>query len=329
MAATPILSESCPILSNRRERCGVRAGGVYRRPMTALADLVPATLNVWSRHGAHPPPGGVRLTCHSVPTGPIHTVLDPSLCVVLQGAKVSRAGSRVLRYGAGECLIAAVDVPVRADIVEARPDAPYVAMSLALDRVTVAELIGALPPDRRRSFAAPRPGFGVAALGADVADAIGRLLALADRPGDAPVLAPLIRREIAWHVLNGPLGAALAQIGPGEGRMAGIGAAVARIRAEFDRPLRIDALAAEAGTSAATFHRHFKAVTAMTPIQFQKQLRLQEARRLLGTGAGDVARVAFAVGYESVSQFSREYRRLYGTPPGRDARGAALAAGAG
>ena len=153
-------------------------------------------------------------------------------------------------------------------------------------------------------------------------DPLERLLALADRPRDIPVLAPLIRREIYWHLLNGPQGAMMRQIGLADSRTARIGRSIAWVRDNYTETISVPHLAGLAGMSPATFHRHFKAATDMTPVQFQKSLRLQEARRLLLAECTDVAQVGFAIGYESPSQFSREYRRMFGAPPGRD--GAAI-----
>ncbi|ODM44605.1 AraC family transcriptional regulator [Cereibacter johrii] len=275
------------------------------------------TLEQWDRHGRQGPLEGLRISCETAPTGPIHTVYDPSFCVVLQGAKTSRLGDRAFRYDAGKCLIASLEVPIRAEITEAAPGTPYLAFALTLDPATVADLIlgqGGLPMEPGM----PSPALAVHPLTEELIGPLERLLALPARPQDIPVLAPMIRREIVWRLLTGPQGAALRQIGLADSRMSRIGRAIAWIRDHFAEPLSIERLSALAGMSPATFHRHFKAATAMTPVQFQKSLRLQEARRLLISDGADVARVGFAIGYESPSQFSREYRRLFGAPPGRD-----------
>lgn len=162
------------------------------------------------------------------------------------------------------------------------------------------------------------PALAVHALGAELADPIFRLMRLCERPQDVAILAPLIRREITWLLLKGSMGPALRQIGLAGSPTARIGRAISHIRASFADQLKIEYLADVAGMSPATFHRHFKAVTAMTPVQYQKLLRLQEARRLLLSDSADVAGVGYAIGYESPSQFSREYRRMFGAPPGRD-----------
>ncbi|RWR07131.1 AraC family transcriptional regulator [Paenirhodobacter populi] len=280
-----------------------------------LAPLKALILRQWQAHGRESPIDGLYLTAATAPAGPIHAVYRPSLCVVVQGAKTSMLGDRAFRYDAGKCLIASMEVPIRAEITGATPDRPYLAFSLALDPATISDLL--LEQDGTGE-AATGPALGVHALAAELIDPLSRLIALCDRPRDIAVLAPLIRREIVWLLLNGPMGSALRQIGLADSHMARIGRAIAHIRAGFAAPLNVRVLAGIAGMSPATFHRHFKAVTAMTPVQYQKQLRLQEARRLLLSDGADITRIGYAIGYESPSQFSREYRRLFGAPPGRD-----------
>ena len=194
--------------------------------------------------------------------------------------------------------------------------APYLALSLAIDPATVTELLA-----EKAGALADAPAFAALST-ADhdpaLCDPLRRLLHLLDAPRDAQVLAPLVRREVIWRLLGGGLGPALRQIGLADTHAARIGRATAHIRDHYAETLRVADLAALAGMSVPGFHRHFKAVTTMTPVQFQKQVRLQEARRRL-IAAEEVARVGFAIGYESLSQFSRDYRRLFGAPPGRDA----------
>lgn len=164
------------------------------------------------------------------------------------------------------------------------------------------------------------PGIAVARADEPLLDALAHLAGLLDAPQDVPILAPLYRREVLWRLLNGPQGAVVRQIGFADGNLAHITRTVQWIRDHHDDPIRIGQLAALAGMSESTFHRHFRAVTRMTPIQYQKAVRLQRARLALVSGGRDVSEVAHAVGYDSASQFSREYRRLFGAPPGRDAQ---------
>lgn len=284
---------------------------------TSLDKLKASALAIWHDHGHETPLPGLSVTVAEAPTGPFHGVYRPSLIVVLQGAKISRLGDRIFRYDQGKCLIASLDVPIRAEIVTASRNTPYIAFALNIDPAVIAELLLELVRDTARPASAP-VALGVHQLPGVVIDPLERLLALASRPRDIPVLAPMIRREIVWQLLNSPQGTMLRQIGLADSRMARIGRSVAWVRDNFTSTISVPHLAALAGMSPATFHRHFKAATAMTPIQFQKQLRLQEARRLLLRDGADVAQVGFSIGYESPSQFSREYRRMFGAPPGRD-----------
>ncbi|MBD3803402.1 MAG: AraC family transcriptional regulator [Thioclava sp.] len=282
-----------------------------------LDRLTDCAERLWRVHGAQLPIEGLTLARRTTPSGPFHGVYKPSLCVVLRGAKVSRLGSQAFRYDAGKCLIASLDVPIRAEVVEASPTAPYLAFALNLDTTLVAEmLIGARGGDAGEG--PTLPALAVHEMDEALIDPLARLLALAETPGDIPVLAPMLHREIVWRLLNGPQGAALRQVGLAGNRLSQIGQAIGWIRQNFTQTLSVAHLAALAGMSAATFHRHFKAATGMTPVQYQKSLRLQEARRLLLSEGRDVARIGFAIGYDSPSQFSREYRRMFGAPPGRD-----------
>lgn len=280
--------------------------------LTPLRDQI---TRQWQAHGHKTPVDGLLLTSVTAPTGPIHAVYRPSFCVVAQGAKTSMLGDQAYRYEAGKCLIASMEVPIRAEITRASPERPYLAFSLTLDPATISDLL--LERDGKDEAPAG-PALAVHAFGPELVDPLCRLLALCDRPRDIAILAPLIRREITWLLLHGPMGPALRQIGLAGSHMARIGRAIACIREGFAGQLSVQHLADVAGMSPATFHRHFKAVTAMTPVQYQKQLRLQEARRLLLSDGADVARIGYAIGYESPSQFSREYRRLFGAPPGKD-----------
>jgi AraC-like DNA-binding protein len=289
-----------------------------RTPFDALIPLVDRN---YLRFGRETPLDGLLLNRAETPSGLIRSVYRPSFCVVVQGAKVSALSDQSFRYCAGQGLLAAVDVPVTARISEASPNRPYLAFSLAIDPAMVAELLAEQPQASAKGL--PVSALTTTALEAELCDPLMRLFALLDAPRDLAVLAPLIRREIVWRLLCGGLGASLRQIGLAESHAARIGRATAVIRNRFAEPLRVADLAALAHMSVPSFHRRFKAVTTLTPLQFQKQIRLQEARRLLLV-EGDVASVGYAIGYESPSQFTRDYRRLFGVSPGRD--GAAMRA---
>lgn len=264
--------------------------------------------------GRDTPIEGLRLTRTETPME-IRSVYRPSFCAVLQGGKISMLGERAFHYGAGQGLLASVDVPITARIVEASPERPYLAFSVEIDPAMVAEMLPALADE-----AVTEPAF--TALHTDRLDAsllgpLGRLLQLLDTPRDIPVMAPLVKREITWRLLNGSLGPMLRHMGLRDSQAARIGRATAWIRDHFREPLRVSDLAERSGMSVASFHRHFKAVTTLSPVQFQKLVRLQEARRMLLENQ-EVSAVGYAIGYESASHFSRDYRRQFGAPPGRD-----------
>ncbi|MBY8825352.1 AraC family transcriptional regulator [Sphingomonas colocasiae] len=257
-----------------------------------------------------------RLAIHM---GQVRTALSPALCepmlcLVLQGAKTVTIGDRVLRYDPASYFVATVDLPVSGCIIEASVDHPYIGLSMRLDRDCLTGLIAELPDPGD----APAPGFAVSAVTPQLLDPWLRLLSLLDEPRDLPVLAPMLEREILYRVLQGPQGGMIRQAAIADSRLSRVRRAIGWIRANFDRPLRVEMLAELAGMSPASFHRHFKTATAMSPLQYQKSMRLQEARRLLIANA-EASRAGYAVGYESASQFSREYARMFGTPPARDA----------
>ena len=257
----------------------------------------------------------VAISTGTTATRPVPVLYEPMLCLVLQGAKEVLIGDRRLRYDPATMFIATLELPVSGCVIEASPGAPYIGVTLALDRDTLAELLPALPGPAGDAETA---GFAVSPVTPELLEPWQRLLRLLDTPDDIPVLAPLAEREILYRLLQSPQGGVLRQVARGDGRLARIRRALGWIRAHYDQKLRIETLTELAGMSAASFHRHFKAATAMSPLQYQKSLRLQQARRLL-IADPDAARAGYAVGYESASQFSREYARLFGTPPGRDA----------
>ncbi len=259
---------------------------------------------------------GVRATISPVATEVIHCVNEPGLGLVVQGAKSTIVGDRVFEYGAGDFVVTSVDLPIASRIVRASARQPYMAARLTLQPAAIASLL--LEAPGADELAATPCGMGVHPAPAELVEAMTRLLRLLDTPRDAPVLRPLVEREILWRLLCGPQGGRVRQIGLADSRLAQVSHAIRHIRQHFATALSIEELAQLASMSESSFHRHFRAVTAMTPIQFQKQIRLQEARARLLADADDVAAVGYAVGYDSPSQFSREYSRLFGAPPGRD-----------
>lgn len=241
------------------------------------------------------------------------------MALIAQGRKRLALGDRVYDYAAGQYLIASVDLPVSGQFIDATPKQPALGFGIVLQPAMIAELLlqaapGVVPP----AGGAPS-SMAVSDAPAELLDAIVRLLRLLDNPGDIPVLAPFIKREIVWRLIVGEQGAAVRQLGLADSHVSTIARAVRWIREHYAEPFQVDDLARLAGMSISAFYRNFQAVTAMSPIQFQKQIRLQEARLLLAAHPKDVTSVGFRVGYESASQFSREYRRQFSRPPSEDA----------
>ncbi len=252
----------------------------------------------------------------SAPTQPTAVLYEPSLCLNAQGSKVVHLADEVYRYDPAQFLLVSVDLPVTGKIIEGSAELPYLALRIGLDAGVVGELVadGAAPDSR----GTPDRGLAVSPVEAPLLDAVTRLVDLLERPRDVTALAPLVLREITYRILTGEQGTRLRQITAVGGPAQRIARAIRWLKDHFAEPLSIEALAREVRMSASALHHHFKRVTALSPLQYQKRLRLQEARRLmLGEGL-DAASAAFRVGYESPSQFSREYRRLFGAPPKAD-----------
>ena len=263
---------------------------------------------------------GVLLSAATRPGEPRAASTGTVMAIIAQGSKRLAVGERVYDYGPGEYLVASVDLPITGHYTRASADEPALGFGLVLRPSEIASLMldadASTPP--RRVGAAP-PGLGVADAPPELLDAAIRMLRLLDRPGDRAVLAPMIKRELLWRLLTGPLGESLRQIGLSDSTLTHVSRAVRWITQHYDEPFRVEDLARSCGMSASAFHRSFHAVTALSPIQFQKQIRLQKSRLLLLAGVADVASAGYRVGYDSASQFSREYRRQFGLPPGRDA----------
>ncbi|PBC08673.1 AraC family transcriptional regulator [Mesorhizobium sp. WSM3859] len=249
------------------------------------------------------------------PSAPVPAVYEASLCIIAQGSKrVSLAGQSVV-YDASSYLLVSVDLPLIGHVLEASPTAPYLCCKIDFDPGALADL---LVTERRVSPEKDLPVLAVYPSDPDLIDAACRLVKLLARPETIDVLAPLVEREILYRLLTGPHGATLRQMGTVDSHLNQVSRAIATIRNGFQAQLRIDEIAAASGMSASSLHAHFKAITRMTPLEYQKQLRLQQARRLMLADGANAGTAGFAVGYDSPSQFSREYRRLFGAPPRQD-----------
>lgn len=258
-----------------------------------------------------------RLARSSKPTEPIHSIYQPAFCFVAQGCKQALLGEEVFRYDPGHYLIYTVDLPLTFQVEEASKQSPYLGCRLNLDAALVASVMlesGLEPKKGNASLKA----MDVSPMDANLLDAVVRLVRLLDAPIEGKVLAPLIVREIVFRLLAGGQGARLSHLVSSAGDTRRISKAIGHLRENFDRPLRIDDIAGDLGMSVSGFHHHFKSVTAMSPLQFQKQIRLQEARRLMLGEDLDAASAGFRVGYEDPAYFSREYKKLFGAPPQRD-----------
>ncbi|WP_313544470.1 AraC family transcriptional regulator [Leifsonia aquatica] len=244
------------------------------------------------------------------------------LAVVAQGTKRLSVGATVHDYGPGQYLVASVDLPVSGHFTDATPDHPALGFGLELRPDIIAELMltvaAAEFPRPARGESSP-PAIAVGEVSDRLLDAVLRMLRLLDHPRDIPVLAPMIEREILWLIMTGEQGATVRQLGLADSSLSRVRHVVRWIREHFADPLRVDELAERARMSSSAFHRAFHAVTSMSPIQYQKSIRLQEARLRLIANHGDIGATAYAVGYESPSQFSREYRREFGASPSEDA----------
>ena len=263
---------------------------------------------------------GVLLSALGRPGEPQASTSGTVMALIAQGAKRLAIGDRVFDYRPGQYLVASVDLPITGHYTHASADEPALGFGLILRPSAIASLLleADVGPEPARAAPAP-PGIGVADASPELLDAVARMLRLLDSPGDRDILAPMIEREILWRLITGPLGQSVRQIGLADSSLTYVSRAVRWISEHYDKPFRVEDLARSCGMSTSAFHRNFHAVTALSPIQFQKQIRLQKSRLLLLNGADDVATAGYRVGYDSASQFSREYRRQFGLPPGRDA----------
>ncbi|WP_219118515.1 AraC family transcriptional regulator [Janthinobacterium sp. UMAB-56] len=244
-------------------------------------------------------------------------MLEPSMCLVLQGAKTILIGKEITSYGAGSYVVSAIDLPVSGQVTQASRQTPYLGLRIALDARELAALVIDMQlavPDSRRK----QPAAYVEQADTHVQDALLRLLRMLDKPRDLAALGPLLKQEILYRLLTARGGAALYESVTAHAQEKGVSEAMLWIKHHYNQPLNIGQLAKSVSMSVSSLHHRFKALAVMSPLQYQKQIRLLEARKLLLTGKLEAASVAFQVGYESPSQFSREYRRLFGAPPLQD-----------
>ncbi len=263
---------------------------------------------------AQTPIPGLTIIRQASPSDLAHAISRPLVCLVLQGRKKVAIRAQTFTFNAGDSLLITADVPTVSQITQASAAAPYLSLVLDLDLAVIAELtvqMSAVP-------ITDGTPLRVEQTDAQVADAALRLMRLLKHPASVPVLHAQLVRELHYWLLVGRHGAAIRQLGWPQGHAHRVARAVAVLRAEFAQPLPVDRLAAAASMSPSSFHQHFRAVTSLSPLQFQKQLRLIEARRLMMSQDASASRAAFAVGYESVSQFTREYGRMFGLPPVKD-----------
>ena len=273
----------------------------------------------WTEQGDQPMTAipGLSLSRRDAPTQPTSHMYEPIICLIAQGAKRVLLGDDTYVFDAHHFLITSLDLPTVVQIIQASREKPYLSLRLKLDQREMAQLMvdSHLPPPRAQQSSR---GMAIGEVTLPLLSACQRLIDLLAAPQDIPILAPLIQREIMYRLLVGDQGARLRQIASVGSQSHQIAQAIEWLKRHYTLPLRIEDLAAHVHMSPSTFHHHFRALTAMSPLQYQKWLRLNEARRLMLTERLDAATAAFEVGYESPSQFSREYRRVFGAPPLRD-----------
>ncbi len=296
---------------------GVNSERAEQREQVNREELKERIAQAVPEDGVVEPLKGIFLRRSSSPTQPFHAVSEPSFCVIAQGNKEIVVGEERFRYDPAHYLLNTVELPIVSHVIEASRAQPYLSFRLNLDPVLVGSVLVEAEQSTPQGNADVR-AIHVSSLDAGLLDATLRLVRLLDSAVEARVLLPLITREIVFRLLMGEQGGRLRHLVARGGCADRIARAVERIRDNFDQPLRIDHLARELGMSASGLHHHFKTVTAMTPLQFQKQLRLQEARRLLLGEDIDAASAGYRVGYEDAAHFNREYKRLFGLPPLRD-----------
>ncbi|MCE3290287.1 MAG: AraC family transcriptional regulator [Caulobacter sp.] len=285
------------------------------RQIEELAELIARHAPADGMHASALP--GLSLVRSCTPTLAVPALYRPSLCIIAQGRKQVELGGRSYVYDPEKYLTVSVDLPLVGSVLEASPERPYLCLALDIDLPALSELMLQNAPEP-----APEPvgpALGVSQVEPGLLDAALRLARLLDAPKDAPALAPLAEREILYRLLIGAQAAMMRHIAAAESRLAKVSRAIAWLRRNYARPFSVERLAADAGMSPSSFYSHFKAATTLSPLQYRTRVRLQEARRMMAVEGMDAASAGFAVGYESPSQFSRDYSRLYGAPPLKDA----------
>jgi AraC-like DNA-binding protein len=283
---------------------------------TEIGELAKRIASIVSQDGSAEPLKGVFLHRASAPRR-LHSVSKPAFCVIAQGSKEIFLADERYHYDPAHYLLVTSELPIVSHTVDASTERPYLSFRLEFDPILVSSVMVEAGHPAKENYAEMR-AMNVSVLDANLLDAVLRLVRLIDNPAEASFLAPLITREIIYRLLKGEQGNRLRQIAVLGGQSHRIAKAIERIRKEFDQALKIETIARDLGMSVSGFHHHFKSVTAMSPLQFQKRLRLQEARRLMLGENLDAASAAYRVGYDDASHFNREYKRLFGFPPMRD-----------
>jgi AraC-like DNA-binding protein len=292
---------------------------IKNNDMEIALDALGKSIARWTDKGDQPTTAipGLSLFQRIAPTPPASFMFEPRICVIAQGAKRVLLGDETYVYDPQHFLITSVDLPTVAEIIEASREKPYLGLILNIDQREISQLMvdSNLPPPRPQQSSR---GMATGEVTLPMLSTFQRLIDLLAEPKDIPILAPVIQREIFYRLLVSDQGARLRQMASTGSQSQQIARAIQWLKSNFTQPLRIDDLATQVNMSTSTFHHHFRSVTAMSPLQYQKWLRLNEARRLMLAEKQDATTAAFQVGYESPSQFSREYGRLFGAPPLRD-----------
>jgi AraC-like DNA-binding protein len=285
------------------------------RQIEELAGIIASHAPADGMHASVLPRLSLVQSC--TPTQAVPAVYRPSLCIIAQGRKQVELGGRSYVYDPEKYLTVSVDLPLVGSVLEASSERPYLCLALDIDLPALTGLMLQTSPELAREPVGP--ALGVSQVEPGLLDAALRLARLLDAPKDAPALAPLAEREILYRLLSGAQAPMIRHIAAAESRLAKVSRAIAWLRRNYARPFSVERLAAEAGMSLSSFYSHFKAATTLSPLQYRTRVRLQEARRMMVVEGMDAASAGFTVGYESPSQFSRDYSRLYGAPPLKDA----------